>query len=334
MKKILSFLLVYSILFSLSALCACSNNVSTPVDSDDTNKETLTVAMPDGAPVLAAFSLMAGDKKINGHGVEFNVLSSNQTIATVVGKGEADIAVMPTNVAVKLYNKGVKIKMLSVNVYGVLYMIGQKPISDMTDLYGKVVYNIGEGGTPDLALKYIFDKKGIEYVESETPVENKVALSYVKDAQTAVGNVKKDADCYGVVGEPVASNAVNKVSAKIVMDIQAEWKELTGKEFTQAGVVVTEKVYNDKILLGALFEKLSQNPAYILNNADLVKRTINECGSALEIDFTKEILGRCNLKCVSAKDAKEDLVNYFTEILKYDQTFLGGGLPDDDFYLD
>ena len=329
MKKIISLFLTIALTFSVVSLCGCDKKTEQP----EPQKDAITVAMPDGAPVLSCFSIMDGDKVIDGHEVKFNVLSGKQNIASVVTSGAADVAVMPTNVAAKLYNKGVKIKLLSVNVYGVLYMIGQTPIEKTEDLIGKIVYNIGEGGTPDLVLKYILDKKGIPYVESETPVEDKVALSYVADAQTAVANVKKNAGVYGVVGEPVASNAVLKVGAKIVMDMQAEFKALSDSALTQAGVVVSEKVYNDKTLLAALFEELNKNPAYIIENAGKVRSTINACGSALEVDFNADIITRCNLKCVSAKDAKSDLEGYFGEIAAYDDTFIGGKKPDDNFYL-
>ena len=309
---------------------ACVLSVAACGKKDDS---TLNFAMPDGAPTLAAFSMMDSEAKLGAHPIEYEILSGAANIATTFTSGSCDIAIMPTNVAAKLYNQGVKIKLLSVNVYGVLYMVGQTPIENYTDLYGKVVYNIGAGGTPDLALKCIFDKLDVEYVESETPVDGKVALSYVTEASAAVVKVKQNANAYGVMGEPVATQCCAAANAVVVMNIQEEWKNLNDTEFPQAGVVVSEKIYSDKNLTEKLFSKLAENPAYIVANAQKVQETITKAGSALEAQFNEALLTRCNLKCVKASAAKADLEAYYTAIKGYDATFIGGDLPDDGFYL-
>ena len=320
MKKILS---IFTAILLLVSITACSVE----------DKGKLTFAMPDGAPTLAAFSMMDGVTDLNGYKMEYTVVSGAANIATTFTSGEADVAVMPTNVAAKLYNNGVKIKLLTVNVYGVLYMVGKTPITNFDKLYGKVVYNIGAGGTPDLALRAIFDGLNIAYEESETPIEGKVALSYVSEASAAVAKIRQDANVYGVLGEPVATNCVNATGASVVMNLQQEWKNLYDTAFPQAGVAVSERVYNDSALVSALKGELSKNPAYIAINASKVKETIARFGSSLTVDFTAELLERCNLKCVPAKDAKTDLEAYFTAIKNYDATFIGGNLPNEGFYL-
>ena len=326
MKKILNVFLSVVLALGAFALASCDKGTATTQE-----KTEITIAMPDGAPVLAAFSLMK-NPVLDGHKINFKVVSGKQNIAAVISSGEADVAVMPTNAAATLYNKGNKIKLLSVNVYGVLYMIGQTPIADMTDLYGKVVYNIGAGGTPDVTLRYIFDKNGIAYEESETAVEGKVALAYVSEASAAVGKVKTDANAYGIVGEPVATNAKAAANASVVMDIQKEWKALTGKDLPQAGVVMRENVYNDEKLVSALLAALNENPEYIVENVGEVSEVIAANGSGLKANFTAELLGRCNLKCVAAKQAKADLESYFNEIKAFDKTLIGGDLPNEGFY--
>lgn len=320
MKKLFSILVATILLFSVSA-CRVQDNGK------------LTFAMPDGAPTLAAFSMMDSVSELNGFQMEYTVVSGAANIATTFTSGAADVVIMPTNVAAKLYNSGVKIKLLTVNVYGVLYMVGKTPVTNFNQLCGKVVYNIGEGGTPDLALRSIFDGLNIAYVESETPVEGKVALSYVSEASAAVAKIKLSENVYGVLGEPVASNCCKATGASIIMDLQQEWKNLYDTAFPQAGVAVSERVYSNPKLMADLKTELSKNPAYIAINASKVKETIAKYGSGLTIDFTADILERCNLKCVPAKEAKLDLEAYFTAIKNYDATFIGGNLPNDEFYL-
>lgn len=324
MKKILAILISLVSLFSLSALTACG-----------TNEKTLVIAVPDGAPTLALYSMMDTCNTLEGYDIEYKVLTGAANIGTTVASGEADCAIMPINVAAKLYNQGIDIKLMSVNTFGNLYMVGGAELSQIENLKGKVVLNIGQGGVPDISLKAILDGNNIAYEISETAIEGKVALRYVGDGSEVIALLKAGKADYGVMGEPAVTSAVKAINGVIVMDIQKEWAKVIGNNsFMQAGLVVSKKVYENKALCQAIFNKLSENDELIMKNPEKVKTVIGRFGSATQNDFTVEIIKRCNLGNKKAVDIKSDLLAYFNAVNGYDVTFIGGKIPDDNFYLE
>lgn len=322
MKKILVLLLTVCCFTSIFATTACKS----------TKNGSITIAVPDGAPVLALYSLMENVNVLENYEIKYRVLSGAENIGKTLISGQADCAVMPVNVASKLYNAGNDLKLASVNVFGVLYMVGKTPLDD-EQLKGKVIATIGKGATPDLSLKIVLQAEDIEWVDSDVAVQDKVALSYVADAPTAMRMLAKgDAD-YAILGEPVATTACNNLKAQIVMDIQQKWAEVVGDNtFVQAGLVMRSNVYENTELANALLDRLSRNKDIILSRADKVKATIQKFGSSLQADFTTEMLERCNLGCALSSDIRPSVEKYFNAVLAFDAQFIGGKLPDDGFY--
>ena len=321
MKKLIAFLTAVLCLCLTFGLSGCKM------------KNDIVIAAPDGAPVLALYSLMKDGTAIGGKTVGYKVYTGAANIGTAISSGDADIAVMPLNVASKLYNKGEDIKLLSVNIFGVLYMVGKTELNGNGDLVGKRVVTIGRGGSPDLMLKYILDKNGIGYEDSETAIEGKVAINYVNAAADANQMLAKNTADYAILGEPVATTACKKLGLRIVMDIKNEWSKIVGENtFTQAGVVVSKKVYEDEKLCADLLKKLAENALIAEENAEDIKKTVNSCGSALAMDFTAELVKRCNLGCLRASEGKETIEKYFSAILENSPSFIGGKLPDANFY--
>ena len=286
MKKLLVLLLTVCCFTSIFATTACKS----------TKNGSITIAVPDGAPVLALYSLMENVNVLENYEIKYRVLSGAENIGKTLISGQADCAVMPVNVASKLYNAGNDLKLASVNVFGVLYMVGKTPLDGDEQLKGKVIATIGKGATPDLSLKIVY------------------------------------AD-YAILGEPVATTACNNLKAQIVMDIQQKWAEVVGENtFVQAGLVMRSNVYENTELANALLDRLSRNKDIILSRADKVKATIQKFGSSLQADFTTEMLERCNLGCAPASDIRPSIEKYFNAVLAFDAQFIGGKLPDDGFY--
>ena len=330
MKKLFALMLAFVLSLSL-ALVGCSNN---PDTSGTQSKNTIKIVTPDGAPTLAIYELMHSVTNLDGHPITYKIVSDAQAVNAAILSGEADIAVMPTNVAAKLYNNGVDIKLLSVNVFGVLYMIGAEALSSPSDLIGKVVALTGQAGTPDITLRLILDRNNIEYVESETAIDGKVALRYFSGGPDVIAQLKTGKADYGVLGEPAVTGALLKTGGQIVMNLQDVWESYIGEDtFTQAGIVVKSSVYNDNGLIAAFNEKLTSNLTYVYDNASTIKDTFARYESSIAINFTSEVLNRCNLRHKTASQIKAKLELYYQAILDYDAKFIGGKLPDGGFYL-
>jgi len=312
-------------------------------DSGVTEKAEYTLVMPDGAPVLAAINLIKNYQEIDGHKMNYRIVSANFIANEYTKNG--DLAVMPTNAAATLYNKGVDVKLVSVNVFGVMYMIGQNGLASLSDLKGKVIYSIGEGNTPDLLMKYFLSLAGVKYGNSDAVVDGQASFVYVNEGPEVIqamaawqnGKSTKRVD-YGVLGQPAVTNALNKLKdTSVVFDFQSEWKKLNGGDYPQAGVVAKNKVATDSSFVSELRKALAENYDYVCKNPEAVTEVLTANNSTLKsLTFDKKLIDACNVGYTSATQAKESLENYFTKATLHDPAsvkFFGGKLPGADFYV-
>ena len=88
--------------------------------------DSITIVMPDGGPALAMAYLMKDYQTINGTRVTYKIVDGAQQIRQAIVSGEADLAIMPTNLAATLYNNNFPIKLIGTNSYGLLYLLARK----------------------------------------------------------------------------------------------------------------------------------------------------------------------------------------------------------------
>ena len=340
MKKLFAFLLTLA--FSCLLLAGCVQRTT----------DEIRIYMPDGAPALAYAELLnaakAGDdsvtdnKTFSDYGYTLNYsLVAESALAATVANGDADIAIMPTNAAATVFNKGARIKSVSVNVHGLLYMVGkpkdgEAPATELADLKGKVVYSIGQTGTPGFVFQYLLGEAGIEFEVGSEPVEGKVVINYVTEGPAVIAALNGGMAEYGILGEPAVSQAIAKTGSKLVFDLQSEWNRATnGLELPQACMVVKESLLeSDPAFIDALIEKLAGNDTWIVNHPDLATQALVKLGSttAQGTTFTAEIIERCNIKTVSMKDSLEAVEKYLLYLFNFNAASVGGDLPTQDLY--
>ncbi len=133
-------------------------------------KTTLTVSAPDGAPALAIAKFIA-DNETFGTELTFNynVIKSN-TIPVVYRGAQADIIIMPVNIASKFYNTDSNAsdpyKMVSVITHGNFYIISTEKIT-VDDLKGKQVAVPNQNAVPDWTFRLTMKKYNLEVYNVE-----------------------------------------------------------------------------------------------------------------------------------------------------------------------
>ena len=110
---------------------------------------------------------MIDNKSNNRSDMNYNISlhASADAITTAIVKGECAIAALPTNVAVKLFNKSQgKLQLLALNTLGVLYLLndGTQNISSISDLKGKTIYLPGAGSNPEYITAALLESAGLK----------------------------------------------------------------------------------------------------------------------------------------------------------------------------
>ena len=303
--------------------------------------ESIVIAVPDGGPALGMSYLMKNyPEEINGVKVTYKIVEGSNGIKAAVSSGEADVALMPTNMAAILYNGGLDIKLIGTNSYGLLYLLSDAQTEEtfsLSDLRGKVLHTLGAGGTPEIVLKKILDSASVEYVESDIAVEGKVALKFHSDGKTIIAGLKQGTIHYAILGDPAVSTAIVQVggSLAIVCDLQEEWKAATDTDQSYPQTALVAKgslVKSDKKLLRKIAQLTYEGSVALRNDAAPYIDELKAREATVPPTFGAAGVERTNILPAFGDEAKTDVVAYFTILKAFKAPLIGGDLPDDGFY--
>lgn len=293
-KKLTAVMLLVALVLSIGLLTACNKDDN----KGNGNDVTLTFAAPEGTPALAIARLITDNKSISGKNVNYKIVNPSN-IAKEMQAGLSDLVIMPVNAGATLINKGADYKLVSVAVDGSLYLVGKSETATtltIDDIKGKRIACIGQQGVPGLVFRYILKENNINIVDSpENVSENSVYVQYAGDglqAKTAVENKSVD---YAVVGEPAATTFKMKFGFNAQMDLQTEYKKVSGKEtYPQAGIFVTSSLSSDTAFMDALFAALKASKEWVKNNPqsvnDFMKANAYESAA-----FPTPSIAKCNV---------------------------------------
>ncbi|MDE5548699.1 MAG: hypothetical protein K2J13_00440, partial [Clostridia bacterium] len=166
-KRILTVVLVVTIVMGLVAFSACQKD-----------EAGYSLVSPDGAPALAIACL---SNKISTSDTIYE-LNKKIVPASIIGDEavKSDLAIVPANLAAKLYNGGSDIKILAVVTNGNLFVVSSQEdrITDVDGLVGKLVYSIGQNSVPDMIFKTLLNNMGITFNVGEQAQEGFVTIRY------------------------------------------------------------------------------------------------------------------------------------------------------------
>lgn len=330
MKRIISVLLI--VVLAALLFTGCSPEKAPEVSAEKQESISLKVAAPSGAPTISMIKMFKENPSF-GENVEvsYESVKSPDLMASRILSGEIDIAVVPTNLAATLYNKGAEYKLASSNVWGLLYLVGNEELNGWEDLRGKEIYTMGRGLTPDIVFRYLLSKNGIN-------PDTDLTLTYVGEATELASAFIAGKSTISVIPEPMLSNVMaKKADTVILMDLQEEWSKLNNgnHSYPQASLIVKNEIAEKyPELLEAFLAEYEKSIDWLTDNAEKA----GEYSEKLETGVTKAAvvsgLKRSNIRYVGSKAAREAIEDYLKVLFEYSPESIGGRLPDDGFYLE
>ena len=135
--------------------------------TSDESKTQVSVYAPDGAPALAIANLLAGEVQFSKT-VNYEIVNAQLIQNFVTGNAQADICILPVNLASNLLGTNKNYTMLGTVTHGNLYILSAKDEGEITldKLKGKTVAVVNLGAVPGLTLKLILKNNGLEYAEN------------------------------------------------------------------------------------------------------------------------------------------------------------------------
>lgn len=289
----------------------------------------IQVLTPAGLPTLSMVKLINEDHKIDGVNINYKIEKNADGLVVDMLKKEGDIAIVPSNFAAQLYNKGLGYEILGTVGWGSFYLISHEEISSVKDLKNSELYVFGKGLTPDIILQNILIKNGL------TP-DKDVKINYVSSGNELAGFYLGKKAKIAVIPEPMLSKIMSKdKSTKINLNLNDEWKALTGSKlgYPQSTLVAKkELVENNPELIKKFVKDLEESIEFLHSSSDKKAQYVNNLNIMIDTSILDEILGKANLKFIKAQDCKDEYNNYFKILYDTNSKVIGGKLPNEEVF--
>lgn len=261
--------------------------------------------------------------------VDFEVLVSpdHQRAISLMAKGEIQMMVTGTNVGALAYNRGIDIKLLNVNIWGIDYLLTYGfTAENWRELEGKSLSLPLKGGPLDFIVRYLIQNSGADI--------EKIELIYIPLPQGAnlFQNGKLDAI---VLNEPLVTLTLRTTpEALLSIDIQKDWaKYHEGDErIPFVGLFAASSFINEQPEVVEKFNSLYFEGVKWVNQNKEEAAQLAEKYIKISPFVFEESFARTNFEYIAAKECEQKVNKYFEEILKMYPDLIGRRVPDEKFY--
>lgn len=313
--------------------------------------QALTPALPPrrarlrlaGPPAAVSFPLMRlvenGALAPLAEQVSFTLWKDPDQLRALVLGGQADVVALPSNVAANLYNRGVRLRLLNVATWGVLWLVSRDAgARTLADFKGREIAMPFRADMPDLVFRLLAQRSGLD-------PQRDIRLRYVGTPLDAMQLLITRRVDHALLAEPAVSMALRKTRSFPVsliapdlhrsVDLQQEWGRLYRREprIPQAGLALMPALRDDAALAAAL------QTHYAAALADCEARP-EACGASvvaqapvLETTAVADSVRADNARFATAAQARPELEFFFNELMRLDPGMVGGKLPAADFYF-
>ncbi len=312
MKKLIQLLLLFTLIFS----CAGCQK--------EENKQQFNIYSLTGPTSMGSVKLYNDDKEQRYHS---HIVSDGSEITAALINGNADIAMLPANLAAVLYNKNPNFKVVAINTLGVLYIVENgNGIQSLEDLQGKTIVLTGHETTPEYVLKYLLSCAQISDVD----------LIFKSSANEVAATIASGLADIALLPQPFVTVALNKnENLRIALDLTEQWSKYTdGQQLITAITVVRNEILEEypkeiKQFLNAYRKSITwvnQNPADAANLIVQANILSDQLIAQNSIPF-------CNLVYIDGQEMKSLLENYLKVLYDAEPSSIGMNLPDENFYF-
>lgn len=311
MKKLLSVSLV--LVMGLAMIGGCTKK----------NPDVVRVGSLSGPTTIGIANMMSD----SAEGYDFTMATQPDEIASKIGAGELDIALIPANLASSIYNKtNGGIKVIDINTLGVLTCVtADDSITKIEDLAGKTVITTGQGATPEYAVNYLLAQYNVE----------NVTLDFKADGQEVIATLSQDANQIAILPQPAATAATLQIEGvKAAFSLNDTWTALNNGSSFVTGVTVARKEFIEQYpdAVSKFLVDHNNSVKAIVTNLEQTADRVAELGIVAKAPIAAKAIPFCNIVCITGAELKPTLEGYLKTLFDANPKSIGGSMPGDDFY--
>ncbi len=317
---------------SIITLCSLILIMATASCNSQAGKQspqTYTVATLKGPSAVGMLQYIDSVRTAQNSDLKFEILNEPVQVRKMMIDGTADFAILPMTMAAVLYNKGLDYKLISVPVWGTLYLFGSDTgVHSWEDLRGKRINVMAKGMTPDAMFRYLLEQNGLD-------PDKDVILDYSFPSHIDLANaVAAGRATLGVISEPYISLAMhNNPDIEIIIDLNSEWEKIEGFPIAQTAFLgKTSLIESNPQLIERVEREYRYSTEWVVNNMDSAAILMVKYGLMQDTLTAKSSIPRANLKYVSAREIIDEIDNYLNIFYNFNPEFIGDTLPNENFY--
>jgi NitT/TauT family transport system substrate-binding protein len=264
-----------------------------------------------------------------GNGFSLVAVPSADLMAAKVISGEYDAAVLPVNMAAKLYSAGIPIRLAAIVGNGMVSFLSSDPgVSSILDLRGAEVHVAGQGATPDFLFRRLLKSAGIDPGKE---IRLSYALPYAEAATALAAGAIKNA----ILPEPFVTMALMaNPSLRKPIDIDALWKAETGQSsYPMSALVIGARLASSPLSAATLLDACKESIEWVRANPRAAGELVERLDLGLKATVAERAIPRTNYVFMEAPGARPGVEALLRVFLETAPASIGGRLPDDGFYV-
>ena len=316
MKKISTLILTIILVVNLTG-CSLSKDVR--------------VKTYNGLPAISICKLIKEEENIkSSYKTSYTIESNDKKLVESLNKKQVDIALVPTDMAAKVYNKNSSYQIYASIGQGSYYLVTSDPevTGFNSTLINKEIAIAGESSMTDNIVKAILKKNNID--------ETLVKFKYTNTVPELVKTLTLGEIYTGIVPETSLTSLLYKHSGlKILASINDAYENTfdISEGYPQFSVIVRKDfAKNNKEYVNKFLFKLKESIEFVNNNP----LQAGAYGEELKIPIKPQILSkaikRCNLKFIEIDKFKQNYKYLFDILYNYNNEAVGGTVPDESIY--
>ena len=285
----------------------------------------------NGLPAISICKLIKEEDNIkSSYKTSYTIESNDKKLIESLNKKEVDIALVPTDMAAKVYNKNSSYQICASIGQGSYYLVTSDPevIGFNSTLINKEIAIAGESSMTDNIVKAILKKNNID--------ETLVKFKYTNTVPELVKTLTLGEIYTGIVPETSLTSLLYKHSGLKILASTNDAYENTfdiSEGYPQFSVIVRKDfAKNNKEYVNKFLSKVKESIEFVNNNP----LQAGAYGEELKIPIKPQILSkaikRCNLKFIEIDKFKQNYEYFFDILYNYNNEAVGGTVPDESIY--
>ena len=285
----------------------------------------------NGLPAISICKLIKEEENIkSSYKTSYTIESNDKKLVESLNKKQVDIALVPTDMAAKVYNKNSSYQIFASIGQGSYYLVTSDPEvrGFNSTLINKEIAIAGENSMTDNIVKAILKKNNID--------ETLVKFKYTNTVPELVKTLTLGEIYTGIVPETSLTSLLYKHSGlKILASINDAYENTfdISEGYPQFSVIVRKDFAdNNKEYVNKFLSKVKESIEFANNNP----LQAGAYGEELKIPIKPQILSkaikRCNLKFIEIDKFKQNYKYFFEILYNYNNEAVGGTVPDESIY--